>query len=59
MTERLTNKYGDAIDFKETEAEFIFEILGYDNKFAVNKTSPFLKIWLLKILESISKQKSE
>lgn len=57
MTERLTNKYGDAIDFKETETEFIFEILGYDNKFAVNKTSPHLKIWLLKILRDIDKDK--
>lgn len=57
MTERLTNKYGDAIDFKETETEFIFEILGYDNKFAVNKTSPFLRIWLLKILNEIDKNK--
>lgn len=57
MTERLTNKYGDAIDLKENETEFIFEILGYDNKFAVNKTSPHLKIWLLKILREIDKDK--
>lgn len=56
MTERLTNKYGDAIDFKETETEFIFEILGYDNKFAVDKYSPFLKIWLLKILDEINEE---
>lgn len=58
MTERLTNKYGDVIDFKETEKEFIFEILGYDNKFAVDKTSPFLKMWLLKILDLISEEET-
>lgn len=48
------NKYGDAIDFKETETEYIFEILGYDNKIAIDKTSPFLKMWLLKILNKIN-----
>lgn len=56
MTERLTNKYGDAIDFKENETEFIFEILGYDNKIPIDKTSPHLKIWLLKILNEINKE---
>ena len=55
MTERLMNKYGDAIDFKETETEYIFEILGYDNKIVIDKTSPFLKMWLLKILNKINK----
>ncbi len=52
------NKYGDAIDFKETETEYIFEILGYDNKIAIDKTSPHLKMWLLKILNLINKEQT-
>ena len=49
MTERLTNKYGDAIDFKENETEFIFEILGYDNKFAIDKNNKALKDFIRKL----------
>jgi hypothetical protein len=57
MKERLTNKYGDAIEFKEVEGEYIFEILGYDNKIVIDKDSQFLKPWLLKILDKIDKSK--
>jgi len=57
MIERLTNKYGDAIDFIETEKVFCFEILGYDNKFVIDKDSPFLKRWLLKILNEVDKER--
>ncbi len=57
MTERLTNKYGDAIEFKENEDEYVFEILGYDNKIVIDKTSPYLKMWLLNILNEIDKEK--
>jgi hypothetical protein len=56
MTERLTNKYGDAIDFKKTESEFCFEILGYDNKFAIDKDSKYLKEFIKKLNEIVNRE---
>jgi hypothetical protein len=54
MTERLTNKYGDAIEFKETEKVYVFEILGYDNKIVIDKNSLHLKMFIRKLNELVN-----